>query len=79
MKRTNFGVLIAALAVIFVTGDAISAAESITTKDYWILRDGYSEPFTRDATVTVSSESCGICVDSLDASFVNYPGQVVRP
>ena len=74
MKSTNFGVLIAVLAVIFLTGDAISAAESITTKDYWVLRDGYSEAFTRDATVTVSYESCGHCVDDVDAFFVNYPG-----
>ena len=74
MKSTNFGVLIAVLAVIFLTGDAVSAAESITTKDYWVLRDGYSEAFTRDATVTVSHESCGHCVDDVDGFFINYPG-----
>ena len=74
MKSTNFGVLIAVLAAIFLTGDAISAAESITTKDYWVLRDGYSEAFTHDATVTVSYESCEPCVDVVDGFFVNYPG-----
>ncbi len=74
MKNTNLRILIAVLAAIFLAGEASSAAESITTKDYWVLRDGYSEAFTRDATVTVSHESCGHCVDDVEGFFINYPG-----
>ena len=66
MKSTSLIALIAVLSVIFLTGDAISAAEGITTEDYWVLRDGYREAFTHDATITVSYES--------DGFFVDYPG-----
>jgi len=73
MKSIKLGILIAVLATIFLAGEAIYAAESITTKDYWVLRDGYSEAFTNDAAVTVSYKSYAPYFAE-DVFFVDYPG-----
>jgi hypothetical protein len=73
MKNAKVRILIAILAVIFLTGEAVSAAESITTKDFWVLRDGYREAFTNGGTVTVSYNH----YDSYFAEevlLVDYPG-----
>jgi len=73
MKSIKLGILIAVLATIFLTGEAIYAAESITTKDYWVLRDGYSEVFTNDTAVTVSYRNYAPYFAE-DVFLVNYPG-----
>ena len=73
MKNTNLRILIAVLTAIFLAGEVSSAAEKIITKDYWVLRDGYTEAFTNDATVTVSYKSCEHHSD-VEGFFINYPG-----
>jgi len=75
MKSTRFAILIAILAVIFLSGEVISAAESIriTTKDYWVLQDGYSEAFSNNAAVTVSYRNYTPYISG-NIFLVDYPG-----
>ena len=73
MKNAKLGILIATLAAIFLTGEAIFAAESITTKDFWILQDGYSESFTNGGAATVSYNHNNPYFAE-DVFLVDYPG-----
>lgn len=54
MKPKWLLTLLTVVATICVVGATIATAETINTKDYWVLNDGYSEDFTNEGQITVS-------------------------
>jgi len=54
MKPKWFLTLLTLVATICVVGATIATAQTINTKGYWVLSDGYSEDFTNEGQTTVS-------------------------
>jgi hypothetical protein len=66
-------VLLTVVAAICVGGVTIATAETITTKGYWVLNDGYSENFTNEGQIRVSYGPYLPCLTE-DVFGVNWPG-----
>ena len=57
MKIKKLWRLLAVLILAFLISETISSAESITTKDYWVLRNGYNEEFTNGSNLIVTYQA----------------------
>ena len=57
MKIKKLWNLLVVLMVAFLISETVSLAETIITKDYWVLKDGYSAEFTGSTYLTVSYQA----------------------